>query len=118
KSLVVVEEHDRVARYLLLDTVRHYAREKLAHTGEVRKLEQRHRAHYLEIAERLGPLVTEPQPRRQLALEADEFRSALRNALRSDPEVALRLAAALWRFWHDRGDRTEGARWLDAALEA
>ncbi|MEA2159540.1 MAG: hypothetical protein QOD66_1920, partial [Solirubrobacteraceae bacterium] len=39
-------------------------------------------------------------------------------ALRSDPSMALRIAAALWRFWHDRGDRMEGAGWLRGALAA
>jgi tetratricopeptide (TPR) repeat protein len=62
--------------------------------------------------------VGEPEPRRGLALEADEMRSALRGALDSEPNAALRIVAALWRFWHDRGDRTEGARWLEQALRA
>ncbi len=118
KSLVAVEEHGGTARYLLLDTVRHYAREQLARAGERGELEARHRDHYVELAEALGAVVEDPGPRARLALEADETRWALRNALRSDPDVALRLAAALWRFWHDRGDRTEGARWLEDALRA
>jgi predicted ATPase/DNA-binding SARP family transcriptional activator len=117
KSLVVVEEHDGAARYLLLDTVRHYAREKLGKAGEA-GLEGRHRAHYLRLAEELGPTAHEPAARLRLELEADEMRLALRRALRSEPSEALRLAAALWRFWHNRGERTEGARWLDEALRA
>ncbi len=118
KSLIVVEEHDGSSRYLLLDTVRHYAREKLGEAGERRELEARHRDYYVELAEALGVAVEDPGPRARLALEADEMRWALRHALRSDPDVALRLAVALWRFWHDRGDRTEGARWLEDALRA
>ena len=47
-----------------------------------------------------------PDARRRLTCEDDELRWALRTALSAEPEVALRLAAALWRFWHDRGDRT------------
>ena len=118
KSLVVVEEHDGVARYLLPDTVRHYTREKLAQAGEAESLEGGHRAHYLQLAEELGPTAHEPAARLRLELEADEMRWALRRALRSEPSEALRMAAALWRFWHNRGERTEGARWLDEALRA
>jgi predicted ATPase/DNA-binding SARP family transcriptional activator len=118
KSLVVAEEQDGVARYRLLDTVRHYARERLAGAGEERRLKARHRAHYLRIAEQLEPAVDSTDARRQLAREVDELRLALVTALRAEPEVALRLAAALWRFWHDRGDLTEGARWLEEALSA
>ncbi len=118
KSLVVVEEQDAAARYRLLDIVRHYARERLEQAGEQKRLEARHRAHYLRLAEELQPTIDEPAARRRLAREADELRWALRTALRSEPEVALRLAAAVWRFWHDRGYRTEGGRWLEDALSA
>jgi predicted ATPase len=118
KSLVVVEEEEGTARYRLLDTVRHYARERLGQAGERDALEERHRAHYLALAERLEPELDAPEVRRRLARDDDELRGALRSALRADPETALRLAAALWRFWHDRGDRTEGARWLERALAA
>jgi predicted ATPase/DNA-binding SARP family transcriptional activator len=118
KSLVVVEEQDGAARYRLLDTVRHYASERLAEAGEVPELEARHRAHFVNLAEQLVPAMEGPAARRRLALEADELRAALRSALRAEPGVALRLAAALWRFWHDRGDRTEGARWLHDVLSA
>jgi predicted ATPase/DNA-binding SARP family transcriptional activator len=115
KSLVVVEEEDGTARYRLLETVRHYARERL---DDRAAFEARHRAHYLELAERLEPELDAPEVRRRVAREADELRRALRTALRAEPEVALRLTAALWRAWHDRGDRTEGARWLEEALRA
>jgi predicted ATPase/DNA-binding SARP family transcriptional activator len=118
KSLVVVEEHGGAARYLLLDTVRHYSREKLARAGEAGASESAHRAYYVALAEELGPTAHEPAARLRLELEPDEMRLALRRALRSEPSEALRLAAALWRFWHNRGERTEGARWLDEALRA
>jgi predicted ATPase/DNA-binding SARP family transcriptional activator len=118
KSLVSMEEQAGAARYRLLDTVRHYARERLAGTGEREWMEAHHREHYLELAEELEPVVDGSDARRRLGREADELRLALRTALRTEPDAALRLAAALWRFWHDRGDRTEGARWLEQALSA
>ena len=116
KSLVVAEEEHGEARYRLLETIRHYARHRLADAGEGAELEKRHAAYYLALAEAIGPQLETSADRRRLAREADEFRSALRSSLRIDARVALRLAAALWRFWHDRGDRTEGANWLRAAL--
>jgi predicted ATPase/DNA-binding SARP family transcriptional activator len=118
KSLVIVEEQDGVARYRLLDTVRHYARERLVQAGERERLEARHRRQYLQLAEELEQVMDGPDARRRLAREADELRLALRTALRAEPDDSLRLAAALWRFWHDRGDRTEGARWLEETLRA
>jgi predicted ATPase/DNA-binding SARP family transcriptional activator len=118
KSLVVVEEQGGVARYRLLDTVRHYAQERLADAEERADLQERHRSHYLDLAERVKPTIEAPHTRRRLDLEADELRLALTTALRDDAPTALRMTAALWRYWHDRGDRTEGARWLEAALSA
>ena len=118
KSLVVVEEQSDVARYRLLDTVRHYARDRLRQAGEADACAARHRARYLALAEALEPSADRPSSNARLALDADELRLAMQTALADEPEVAIRLAGTLWRFWHDRGDRTEGARWLEAALAA
>jgi predicted ATPase len=118
KSLVAVEDHPDAARYRLLDTVRHYARARLDQAGETDELARRHRARYLELAELLEPLADEPEGRSRFTREVDELRWALRTALRTEPSVAVRMAGALWRYWHDRGDRTEGIRWLEAALAA
>ncbi|HEU5432022.1 MAG TPA: LuxR C-terminal-related transcriptional regulator, partial [Thermomicrobiales bacterium] len=47
----------------------------------------------------------------------DNLRAALEWALTSgDPDIALRLAAAIWRFWFVRGHATEGRAWLDRCL--
>ena len=118
KSLVVVEEQDGQARYRLLDTVRHYARDRLTDAGERERLEARHRGYYLRLTESLEPAIDAPHTRRELTREVDELRRALHTALDAEPTVALRLAAALWRFWHDRGDSAEGSRWLEEALRA
>ena len=63
---------------------------------------------------------TEPLARfQQLEREHDNLRAALRWALDArEAALALRLSTALARFWHARGYRTEGRRWLDAALAA
>ena len=118
KSLVVAEDQEGLARYHLLETVRHYARGRMNERGERQMMEAGHRAHYLGLAEELGPTMATSEDRRRLARETDELRWALRTSLRSEPEVAVRIAAALWRFWHDRGDRMEGATWLRSALAA
>ncbi len=49
--------------------------------------------------------------------EHDNLRGALRRALdMNDAENGLRLAAALWRFWFQRGYLREGRSWLEALL--
>jgi hypothetical protein len=55
----------------------------------------------------------------RLEREHDNLRAALRcYAAVGEPELALRLASALWRFWIVRGHVHEGSRWLDGALAA
>ncbi len=121
KSLVHVEEGSGEHRYRLLETVRQYATEQLEQAGERGDFERRHFDWYVELAESdptpPGDLPARERLRR-LDLERDNLRAALAAALADDPQAALRLTVALWRFWLMRGYLAEGYRWLDAALTA
>ena len=55
KSLVMVEERGAAARYRLLETVRHYALDRLAQSGEAELVRDRHRDVFVELAERAAP---------------------------------------------------------------
>jgi predicted ATPase/DNA-binding SARP family transcriptional activator len=121
KSLVQVEKGSGEHRYHLLETVRQYAVEQLGQAGERGAFERRHRDWYVELAESdptpAGDLPASERLRR-LDLERDNLRAALASALADEPQIGLRLAVALWRFWLMRGYLAEGYRWLDAALAA
>ncbi len=121
KSLVHVEEGPGDRRYRLLETVRQYAAERLEEAGELEAVERRHRDWYIELAES-DPTPAGDLPARdrlqRLDLERDNLRAALASALADDPQLALRLTVALWRFWLMRGYLAEGYRWLDASLTA
>ena len=121
KSLVHVEEGPGDRRYRLLETVRQYAAERLQEAGERHAFERRHCDWYVELAESdptpVGDLPTRDRLRR-LDLERDNLRAALASALADDPQLALRLTVALWRFWLMRGYLAEGYRWLAASLAA
>jgi predicted ATPase len=121
KSLVHVEEGSGDRRYRLLETVRQYAAERLGEAGERSAFERRHRDWYVALAEGDPTPAGELPARttlRGLDRERDNLRAALTSALVADPEAALRLAVALWRFWLMRGYLAEGYRWLTAALAA
>ena len=119
KSLVHVEEGPGDRRYRLLETVRQYAAERLEEADEREAFERRHRDWYIELAES-DPTPAGDLPARdrllRLDLERDNLRGALASALADDPQLALRLTVALWRFWLMRGYLAEGYRWLDASL--
>ncbi len=121
KSLVHVGEESDGRRYRLLETVRQYARERLEEARERSAFERRHRDWYVALAESdptpAGELPASEELRRP-DVERDNLRAALASALLSDPQAALRLAVALWRFWLMRGYLAEGYRWLTAALAA
>jgi non-specific serine/threonine protein kinase len=127
KSLVVAEEQpDGTARYRLLETLRQYARERLA-AGGAAALRERHAAHYLERAEagpagpgsyRFGEVVVRAVAE-AWEREGDNARAALAWWLeRGEAERGLRLVTALNASWQIGGRHGEALRWLDALLAA
>jgi predicted ATPase/class 3 adenylate cyclase len=107
-------------RFELLQTIREYGIERLQRGGEAEEVERRHAYHFLELAEASEPGLRGPDLERLLGtlhVEHDNLRGALTWALRADQgDVALRLASALWRFWHLHGDLASGRRWMEQAL--
>jgi predicted ATPase/DNA-binding CsgD family transcriptional regulator/DNA-binding XRE family transcriptional regulator len=122
KSLVAVEPRQEARRYRLLQPVSQYARRKLADSGEVGELRERHAAYYLALVEQAAPELTGPKQVAWLdRLEAEH--SDLRAVLdwqhrQGDPEWrGLRLASAVWRFWWLRSFFGEGRAELRGLLD-
>jgi predicted ATPase/class 3 adenylate cyclase len=107
-------------RYVMLETLREYALERLEASGEAAAQRRRHAAYYLALAEQGGPELRGPRQAAwadRLDREQNNARAALGWALaEGEPALALRLAAAQGPFWHMRGHLGEGRRWLEAAL--
>jgi hypothetical protein len=123
KSLVVaaVDDDQVDARYRLLETIRLYATAHLAAAGEADATRDRHRDHYLALAEDATPHLESPGQAEWtsvLALHHQNLRDALAwSHERGDSTALSRLAASLGLFWTTHGPTSEGAAWLDAALE-
>jgi predicted ATPase len=109
KSLVAAEPAEDGTRYRLLDTVRHYAADRLAETGGTEAARDQHAAAFLSLAERERGLPV-------LAREQDNFRAALEWSLERGHRTGPRLAQALGGFWLVRGLLAEGQDWLGRAL--
>jgi predicted ATPase/serine/threonine protein kinase len=119
KSLVVVFDDARGARYGMLETIREYALGRLE-AGEAEEVARRHAELFLALAEEVEPYLAGPEAAKWLArmeAEHDNLRAALGWSLEHDAEACLRLAAALSNFWFLHGPHAEARRWLDAALE-
>ena len=99
-------------RYWMLETIREYAAERLDERAE---LGQRHAEFFTRVVE------AEPRTRNadlvvELAEDEGNFRAALAFAGGGrDPDLMLRLAGALWRFWWIRDQDEEARMWLEEA---
>jgi predicted ATPase/DNA-binding CsgD family transcriptional regulator len=109
-------------RFEMLEPIRDFGLEQLAAAGESWAVRHTHAAWFLAQAEAAG-LGLWGRERRPWAavLEADisNIRSALGwLAMQDEPanQLSLRLAEALWSYWHTYGHATEGRIWLERAL--
>jgi predicted ATPase/class 3 adenylate cyclase len=121
KSLVTrLATESGAARFTMLATIREFAAERVEAAGEGDAVRARHAAFFLALAERAEPHLRKVERKQwldELELEHDNLRAALRWAIDvADAPVALRLVAALWRFWQMHGHLAEGRRRADEAV--
>jgi non-specific serine/threonine protein kinase len=122
KSLIIPEPAaEGEIHYRMLETVRQYAHTRLMETNEAETARNRHLAYYLALGERLEPMLrgrTQITTLDRLGRELENLRLALEWALRVDVMAELRLASALFWFWHIRYHWEEEIGWLERGLEA
>jgi predicted ATPase/class 3 adenylate cyclase/DNA-binding CsgD family transcriptional regulator len=114
KSLVQAEVIHGSTRYRLLETIRHYAAERLAlRVGpDLQDARVAHRDHYLSLVETAAARLRGPDEHRwldRIEAEFDNIRAALAFSI-TDPDGAepgLRLAAGLKWFCYMRGHSGE-----------
>lgn len=122
KSLItIVDGPGEQRRYRFLETVHHYARQRLRQSEEGDVLRDRH-FEFFYTAFRDGlRLLSGPgeiDGLRRLQADHDNIRAALEWGLSSPAQVSkgVELATALIWFWVKRGLFEEGRRWLERAL--
>jgi tetratricopeptide (TPR) repeat protein len=121
KSLLRVElQLDGEPRFSMLETVREFALDELAKSGELAVTQHRHAEWCVRLAETAEPELNGPRQMayfEKLEREHDNLRAALRWSLDGgDPLLGVRLAAALVRFWEIRGYLQEAQQWLKQAV--
>jgi predicted ATPase/DNA-binding CsgD family transcriptional regulator len=127
KSLVVVEpEVLGQARYRLLDTIRGYAVERLASSGEAGAVHLRLRNYMLRLVQRneaIGMAII-PAPWsaavdvfRRYDVDVGNLRQVLSGCLADgDAETGLKICTAVRPCWLARGSFAEGTEWLGRFL--
>lgn len=121
KNLLRIEDAPDGQRYaVMLATIREYALERLAGSGDLGAIRQRWAAFYLQLAQAASEqLGGDEQGRwlRQLDAEQHNLRAVLGwYTEHGNVMDALRMIDASWRFWHIRFRQAEGLRWVEQVL--
>jgi predicted ATPase/class 3 adenylate cyclase len=121
KSLVLADERKERSRYRMLETIRDYAREKLAQRDELAATAARHCNHYFAMAKaanRRSLGHDQAEWTRRIESELDNLRAAIALALAGgvDPIIAVKLEVAMQGFRILRGYSSEGRKNVRAAL--
>jgi len=107
-------------RFLMLETIREFARDLLEDSDEFEELRDRQLDFFLGLVLEAEPNLTGRDQRRwydRLTQEHDNVREALAFACdRGDGERALMLSGSIWRFWWTRGYTAEAGYWYERAL--
>ena len=116
KSLLRQEEDE--SRFVMLETIHEYARERLEASGEAEALQRQHMRFFQGLAdvELTGSQQTSWLHR--MEAEHNNLRAAFRRSLQlQDEEMSRQLGRTLIRLWLIRGYLSEGRRLLEEALE-
>ncbi len=106
--------------FVMLQTIREFALQTLADTGELQQLRMIHAGYFAGLARKAEPeIFTDNQdwPDR-LDLEHDNLRAALQRFIDAgEIQEGLAMATCLWRFWQIRAHLAEGRAWLTQLLD-
>jgi predicted ATPase len=105
-------------RFLMLETIREFALERVAASGEEDDVRLRHAEHFADVARSANLHTESAEPMRYdvVQLELNNIRSALTWAIETRrQELGLRIATDLETYWVAT-DAAEGARWIEALL--
>jgi tetratricopeptide (TPR) repeat protein len=111
---------DGMPRFVMFETIREYALERLVEHGEVDRLRRQHAAWSLDLAQSAEPALTGPQQQLwldRLEQEHANLSAAIQWSLdQREIEMAIELCAALWKFWQFHCHYSLGEHWMEAAL--
>ena len=121
KNLVTVDTREEVTRFGMLETVRHYALDRLRESAEEDAVRGRHLEYFLQMAERLDEPQADEARQRWLDRtqgELDNLRAALAwcEADATRAVTGLALAGRLYWLWTTRIHPDEGRSWVTRLL--
>lgn len=122
KSLIIADVGGDVARYHLLEMLRQFAGDRLEVTGATDVVQRRHAEYFVTVAEEAEPNLRgerEREWRDRIDVELDNLGVAMEWSLDAgEPELGMRIAGAIWRFWKVTFRFSAGVQWLGRMFEA
>jgi predicted ATPase/class 3 adenylate cyclase len=110
------------SRYAMLETIREYAGELLVAHQDSASTARQHAEYFLALAREGESHLTSVDQRRWLNCferDHDNFQAAFEWTVEAgEPESGMAAAAAMWRFWHQRGFLSVGRNRLERLLSA
>jgi len=106
-------------RFTMLETIREYAAEKLVERGSEDEMREAHARYFLALGEQSEPRLKGPRQVdwvERLDADHDNLRAVLTWSVERCPEVGLRLATAIVRFWQMGDYVTESRDWFQRLL--
>ncbi|WP_167458354.1 ATP-binding protein [Mesorhizobium kowhaii] len=120
KSLVQADVDDPDGRYWLLETIKFFARARLAESGETDPIQEQHRDYFLALAEQAEPELVKADGLAWLDRLQREWDNLSAAADWCEATAAhqpfLRLVTALTLFFELRSHLAAGGRWFARAL--
>ena len=111
------DEPDGTPRFDMLESIREFAAELLESGPDADAVRAAHAAIFVSLAEDAATQLGGAEQRQwldHLERDHDNLRAALTWAIeRPEPDLAVRLVYAQWRFWQQRGYLPEARRELD-----
>jgi len=122
KNLVYTRQDvDGEQRFMMLETIRDYASERLSEFGEEEDIQSRHAEYYTRLVELSETEIHSPKLDywfARLTAEQANLHAIFHWSFGgTESEYGLRLVSALYYYWFYNGLAAEGGRWVDQALE-
>lgn len=118
RSMLGAQTDDPPTRYTMLDTLRHYGRERLDALGWTAGTRLDHARYHVELAEAASLGLTGPDPgtwSKAIDRHLDDLRAAHSWSIQHEPDLAMRLAAAM--YWYvEAGSSSEVALWAQRSV--
>ena len=114
KSLIRTDDTVIEPRFMMLETLREFALERLRERADLETVRRKHAEYFTDWVVTIDTDGREAEAVRQMKLDNDNVRASFAWLLQNgDPGRVARAAAVVWKFWWVRSLFLEGIDWME-----